>query len=65
MSPGLVDDAATKTALEAHAGVRAIADLWGRLDVALFGIGGRGWGAASVGRMSPPSSTPAARSARC
>ena len=49
MSPGLVDDAATKAALEAHAGVRAIVDLWGRLDVALFGIGGRGWGAASVG----------------
>lgn len=49
MSPGLVDDGATKTALEAHAGVRAIADLWARLDVALFGIGGRGWGASSVG----------------
>ncbi len=49
MAPGLVDDAATRTALIAHAGVRAILDLWDRLDVALFGIGGRSWGAASVG----------------
>lgn len=49
MVPGLVDDATTKHALEAHAGVRAILDLWQRLDVALVGIGGRAWGAASVG----------------
>lgn len=49
MAPGLLDDAATKRALEGHAGVQAILDLWGRLDVALFGIGGRSWGAASVG----------------
>jgi DNA-binding transcriptional regulator LsrR (DeoR family) len=49
MAPGLVDDAATKHALEAHAGVKAIIDLWRRLDVALVGIGGRSWGAASVG----------------
>jgi len=49
MVPGLVDDATTKHALEAHAGVRAILDLWHRLDVALVGIGGRAWGAASVG----------------
>ena len=49
MVPGLVDDATTKRALEAHAGVRAILDLWGRLDVALVGIGGRSWGAASLG----------------
>src|SRR3990170_2217383 len=40
MVPGLVDDATTKHALEAHAGVRAILDLWDRLDVALVGIGG-------------------------
>src|SRR5512143_144702 len=40
MAPGLVDDAKTRTALVAHAGIRAIADLWNRLDVALFGIGG-------------------------
>jgi DNA-binding transcriptional regulator LsrR (DeoR family) len=49
MAPGLLDDAATKRALEAHAGVRAVIDLWGRLDVALFGIGGRSWGVASLG----------------
>jgi DNA-binding transcriptional regulator LsrR (DeoR family) len=49
MVPGLVDDATTKHALEAHAGVRAVLDLWRRLDVALVGIGGRAWGAASVG----------------
>jgi len=49
MSPGLVDDAATQRALVAHAGVRAIVDLWGRLDVALFGIGGPTWSAALVG----------------
>jgi DNA-binding transcriptional regulator LsrR (DeoR family) len=49
MAPGLLDDAATKRALEGHAGVRAVLDLWDRLDVALFGIGGRSWGVASLG----------------
>jgi len=49
MAPGLVDDAATQRALMAHAGVRAIADLWDRLDVALFGIGGPAWSVARVG----------------
>jgi DNA-binding transcriptional regulator LsrR (DeoR family) len=49
MAPGLLDDAATKRALEAHAGVRAVIDLWERLDVALFGIGGRSWGVGSLG----------------
>ncbi len=49
MAPGLVDDAATKTALVAHAGVRAITDLWDRLDVALFGIGGPAWSVSLVG----------------
>ncbi|MEX2184373.1 MAG: sugar-binding domain-containing protein [Chloroflexota bacterium] len=49
MAPGLLDDAATKRALEAHAGVRALIDLWSRMDVVLFGIGGPSWGAASVG----------------
>jgi DNA-binding transcriptional regulator LsrR (DeoR family) len=48
-APGLVDDAATRTALVAHAGIRAIADLWERLDLALFGIGGPAWSAAMVG----------------
>jgi DNA-binding transcriptional regulator LsrR (DeoR family) len=50
MAPGLVDDAATRTALAAHAGIRAIADLWDRLDVALYGIGGPAWSASLVGK---------------
>jgi DNA-binding transcriptional regulator LsrR (DeoR family) len=49
MAPGLVDHAATQRALVAHAGVRAIVDLWDRLDVALYGIGGPTWTAALVG----------------
>ncbi|MGZ8514787.1 MAG: sugar-binding transcriptional regulator [Candidatus Limnocylindrales bacterium] len=49
MAPGLVDDAATRTALVAHAGIRAIEDLWDRLDVALFGIGGPAWSVSLVG----------------
>jgi DNA-binding transcriptional regulator LsrR (DeoR family) len=49
LAPGLLDDAATKSALYGHAGVRAILELWERLDVALFGIGARSWSAASVG----------------
>ena len=49
MAPGLVDDAATQRALVAHAGVKAIIDLWDRLDVALFGIGGPTWSAVLVG----------------
>jgi DNA-binding transcriptional regulator LsrR (DeoR family) len=49
LAPGLVDDAATKASLYAHAGVRAILDLWQRLDVALFGIGARSWSIASLG----------------
>ena len=65
MAPGLVDDAATRTALVAHAGVRSVLELWDRLDVALFGIGGPGWSAATVGRDVGASSThpmPSARS---
>jgi DNA-binding transcriptional regulator LsrR (DeoR family) len=49
MAPGLVDDSATRTALVAHAGIRAIADLWDRLDVALFGIGAPAWSASLLG----------------
>lgn len=49
MAPGLVDDAATKTALVGHAGVRAMAELWDRLDVVLFGIGGPAWTVSMVG----------------
>lgn len=51
MAPGLLDDAITRDALAAHAGVRAVIELWGRLDVAVFGIGGRSWGVASVGDL--------------
>ena len=50
MAPGLVDDAATKRALVAHAGVRTVLDLWERLDVAVVGIGGPAWSSAAVGR---------------
>ena len=49
MSPGLVDDAATRRALVAHAGVQAIIGLWEHMDIALFGIGGPAWSAARVG----------------
>ena len=49
MAPGLVDDAATQRALVAHAGVRSIIELWDRLDVALYGIGGAAWNATLVG----------------
>jgi DNA-binding transcriptional regulator LsrR (DeoR family) len=50
MAPGLVDDATTRKALVAHAGVRAVLELWDHLDVALFGIGGPAWSAGTVGR---------------
>jgi deoxyribonucleoside regulator len=49
LAPGLVDDAATKQALYAHAGVQSILALWGRLDVALFGIGAPSWSEATLG----------------
>jgi DNA-binding transcriptional regulator LsrR (DeoR family) len=49
MAPGLVDDAATREALVAHSGVRSIVDLWDRLDVGLFGIGGPAWSTAQLG----------------
>ena len=49
MAPGLVDDAATQRSLLAHAGVRAIVDLWEHLDVAVYGIGAPTWTASAVG----------------
>jgi deoxyribonucleoside regulator len=49
LAPGLVDDPATKASLCAHAGVRRILDLWDRLEVAAFGIGGPVWSAAALG----------------
>jgi deoxyribonucleoside regulator len=51
-APGLLDDASVRDALCAHAGVRSAIDLWARLDVALFGIGGPSWSEASVGRAA-------------
>ena len=49
LAPGLVDDPATKRSLVAHAGVGRILDLWDRLDVAVFGIGGPTWTPAAFG----------------
>jgi len=51
-APGLLDDPVVRDALCAHAGVRSVIDLWARLDVALFGIGGPAWSEASVGRAA-------------
>ena len=48
-APGLLDDAAVRDALRAHPGVRSVVELWSRLDVALFGIGGPAWSESSVG----------------
>ncbi|MCI0347634.1 MAG: helix-turn-helix domain-containing protein, partial [Chloroflexi bacterium] len=48
-APGLLDDATTRDALLRHAGVKLVRDLWERLDVAVFGIGGPSWSEASVG----------------
>ena len=50
LAPGLVDDPATKRSLVAHDGVRRIIELWERLDVAAFGIGGPAWNVATLGR---------------
>jgi len=49
LAPGLLDDAATRDALRAHAGVRAVAELWDALDIALYGIGGPAWSEATIG----------------
>ncbi|MEO8272663.1 MAG: sugar-binding domain-containing protein [Chloroflexota bacterium] len=51
-APGLLDDAAVRDALCAHAGVRSVIDLWSRLDAALFGIGGPAWSEAAVGAQA-------------
>jgi deoxyribonucleoside regulator len=52
LAPGLVDDPATKRSLIAHAGVRRILELWERLDVAVFGIGGPAWTSAAFGKAT-------------
>lgn len=49
LAPGLVDDEVTKEALVRHAGIRQVLELWTRLDVAFFGIGGRAWNATTLG----------------
>ncbi|MBA2382416.1 MAG: helix-turn-helix domain-containing protein [Chloroflexi bacterium] len=49
LAPGIVDDPATKRSLVRHDGVRRIADLWARVEVAAFGIGGPAWTAAALG----------------
>jgi len=49
LAPGLLDDAATRDALAAHAGIRAVNDRWARLDVAIFGVGAPSWSEASIG----------------
>jgi xylulokinase len=48
-APGLLEDSATRDALLRHAGVKQIRELWDRLDVGLFGIGGPSWSEATVG----------------
>lgn len=52
LAPGLLDDAATRDALGAHAGIREVTDLWDRLDVAVFGIGGPAWTEPLVGPVA-------------
>jgi deoxyribonucleoside regulator len=52
LAPGVLDDAATRDALAAHAGVRSVHELWDRLDVALFGIGGPAWSEAAIGESA-------------
>jgi DNA-binding transcriptional regulator LsrR (DeoR family) len=51
-APGLLDDPIVRDALCAHPGVRSVIELWGRLDVALLGIGGPAWSEASVGAVA-------------
>lgn len=50
LAPGLLESPATRDALWEDPGIRAIRDLWDRLDVAVFGIGGPAWSEAAVGR---------------
>lgn len=51
-APGVLDDPGVRDALRAHAGVRSVIELWDRLDVALFGIGGPSWSESAVGRQA-------------
>jgi DNA-binding transcriptional regulator LsrR (DeoR family) len=49
LAPGVLESAATRDALWHDQGIRAIRDLWARLDVALLGVGGPSWSEATVG----------------
>jgi len=49
LAPGVLETAATRDALWSDPGIRAIGDLWDRLDVALVGIGAPSWSEATVG----------------
>jgi deoxyribonucleoside regulator len=49
LAPGVLETAATRAALWSDPGIRAIRDLWSRLDVALVGIGAPSWSEATVG----------------
>lgn len=51
-APGLLEDAVVRDALCAHPGVRSVIELWSRVDVALYGIGGPAWSEASVGEAA-------------
>jgi DNA-binding transcriptional regulator LsrR (DeoR family) len=49
LAPGVLASRATRDALWSDPGIRAIRDLWARLDVALVGIGGPSWSDAAAG----------------
>lgn len=49
LAPGVLENAATRDALWSDPGIRAVRDLWDRLDVALVGIGAPSWSEATVG----------------
>ena len=65
LAPGLVDDPTTKASLYAHDGLRRVLDLWDRLDVAAFGIGGPAWSEATFGAATCRESSPEPRWANC
>jgi deoxyribonucleoside regulator len=49
LAPGLLESASTREALWSDPGIKAVRDLWAHLDIALVGIGGPSWSAATVG----------------
>jgi DNA-binding transcriptional regulator LsrR (DeoR family) len=49
LAPGVLESAATRDALWDDPGIRAIRELWARLDVAVVGIGGPSWSESTVG----------------